>query len=164
MRGLFDEDTVKRFDIVIPREDGGVEIYPMKEWLRQHPQHIPPGLDATMSTSHQLRSGLRRMGWSVQETPTDVRLILPGTPGAAAMVETVLGEEAEIDQIEAPDASFGLESQLRDFIAQNLGVVEVKGRDSGSTSILPAMTASSIQLPSARLTSWPPMTQGRSTY
>ena len=50
-----------RHNVVIAKDDGGVEMYPMKEWLRQHPQHIPLGLDPTMSTSHQLRNGLRRL-------------------------------------------------------------------------------------------------------
>ena len=54
-----------RFNVVVPKNDGGVELYPMKEWLRQHPHHLPAGLDATASTSHQLRNGLRRLGWSV---------------------------------------------------------------------------------------------------
>jgi Fructose-bisphosphate aldolase class-I len=35
-------------NIVLPREDGGVELYAMKEWLRQHPQHLPPGVDPTV--------------------------------------------------------------------------------------------------------------------
>ena len=48
---------MKRFNVVIPKEDGGVEVYPMKEWLRQHPDHIPSGLDGTSSTSHELRNG-----------------------------------------------------------------------------------------------------------
>jgi hypothetical protein len=68
---------VKRFNIVVPKEDGGVEVYAMKEWLRRHPQKLPAGLDATSSTSHQLRNGLRRSGWSVQETASEVRLIPP---------------------------------------------------------------------------------------
>ena len=49
-------------NVVIPREDGGVEVHPLKEWLRQHPDQVPAGLDATSSTSHQLRYGLRRLG------------------------------------------------------------------------------------------------------
>ena len=48
---------MKRFNIVVQKEDGGVELYAMKEWLRQHPQHVPSGLDATSSTLHQLRIG-----------------------------------------------------------------------------------------------------------
>lgn len=53
---------MKHFNVVIPRNDGGVEVHPMKEWLRQHPEHIPPGLSATSSTSHQLRNALTKLG------------------------------------------------------------------------------------------------------
>ena len=42
---------MQRFNIVVARPDGGVEVYPMKEWLRQHPQHIPPGLDPDVPPS-----------------------------------------------------------------------------------------------------------------
>ena len=117
---------MKRFNIVVPKEDGGVELYAMKEWLRQHPQHVPSGLDATSSTSHQLRNGLRRVGWSVQETPSEVRLILPGAGEAA--VGAVLGEGVDSEEPETPEASFGLEFQLRDFIAQNIGAIDVRGK------------------------------------
>ena len=34
---------VQRHNVVIPREDGGVEVHPLKEWLRQH-SDILPGL------------------------------------------------------------------------------------------------------------------------
>lgn len=110
---------MKRFNIVLPREDGGVEIYPMKEWLRQNPQHLPSGLDATGSTSHQLRDGLRRLGWSVQETTSEVRRIQPGSP-----VPPVLDDSEEADQ---PEHVFPLEFQLRDFIAENLSAIDVRG-------------------------------------
>jgi hypothetical protein len=115
--------TVKRFNIVVPKEDGGVEIYAMKEWLRQNPQRVPSGLDATSSTSHQLRNGLRHMGWSVQETTSEVRLIPPG----ASMPE-VLSEDETPNEVETSEASFGLEYQLRDFIAQNIGTIDVGGK------------------------------------
>lgn len=117
---------MKRFNIVVPKEDGGVELYAMKEWLRQHPQHVPPGLDATSSTSHQLRNGLRRMGWLAQETPSEVRFIPPGAGETA--VSTVLGEEVGSEETETPEAAFGLEFQLRDFIAQNIGAIDVQGK------------------------------------
>lgn len=104
----------------------------MKEWLRQHPEEIPMGLDATLSTSHQLRLGLKRKGWTDQDTGTEIRMIPPGTANSAA-VSSVLGgdgdstfdpEEAEA----AADASFALEYQLRDFIAQNIESISVNGR------------------------------------
>src|SRR6266516_3914756 len=107
---------MKHFNVVVPKEDGGVELYSMKEWLRQHPTHIPSGLDATLSTSHQLRNGLRKQGWTVQETPTEVRIIPPGTTASEA-VEAVLGDESEGDEADTEEASFGLEVQLRDFLA-----------------------------------------------
>jgi hypothetical protein len=114
---------MKRFFIVVPKEDGGVEMYAMKEWLRQHPEHLPSNLDATSSTSHQLRNSLRHLGWSVQETTSEVRLFLPGSSPS-----DVLGEDHDSDEAEASDTSFGLEYQLRDFIAQNINAIDVKGK------------------------------------
>jgi hypothetical protein len=68
----------QRYNVVIPREDGGVEVFRMKEWLRQHPEHVPLGLDPTGSTSHQLRRALQQRGWQAQESPDEVRLVMPG--------------------------------------------------------------------------------------
>jgi endonuclease len=96
--------------------------------LRQNPQHIPEGLDATGSTSQQLRAALARLGWSLQETDTEFRLI---PPGANVNSGTILGEL--LDEPDAPsddeekEAYFGLESQLRDFLAQNLNTIPVNG-------------------------------------
>jgi hypothetical protein len=84
--------------------------------------------DATSSTFHQLRNGLRRSGWSVQETAGEVRLIIPGGGTPDTLIDTVLGEGVESDEAEAIEASFGLEYQLRDFIAQNLGSIDVDGK------------------------------------
>jgi len=121
-------NKVKRFNIAISRSDGGVEMYPMKEWLRQHPEHVPTGLDATGSTSHQLRDGLRKRGWSVDETPTAVRLIIPGTTDAESVISNVLGGEGDAEQGDADELSFALEHQLRDFIAQNLSAIDIIGK------------------------------------
>jgi endonuclease len=120
---------MQRFNVVIPKEDGGIELYPMKEWLRQHPDHIPSGLDATASTSHQLRSGLKKMGWSVEFLDDEVRLIMPGTIYLKENIDAVLGEDdGEMEEIGDTGASFTLEYQLRDFIAQNIDVIPVAGQ------------------------------------
>jgi hypothetical protein len=97
---------MQRFTVAIPKGDGGVEVYPMKEWLRQHPESIPPGLSPG-SNSRQLRRHLRRMGWTVQETTTEVQLSPPGV--TAASVEAVPGDEDELDESQASEAWFGLE-------------------------------------------------------
>ena len=120
--------AMQRHVVVIPRDDGGVEIYPMKRWLRQHPDQMPPNLgpDPSVLTSHQLRSGLRRIGWTIEETSTEVRLLAPGTDGKVEL-EDVLGEVTETDgDDESP--YFSLEYQLRDFLADNLGSVNIDGR------------------------------------
>lgn len=98
----------------------------MKEWLRQHPAHVPAGLDPTSATSHQLRNGLRKLGWSVQETETEVRLMAQNSSQLESTVDAILGadEENADDEI----AAFGLEYQLRDFLAQNLSAIPVDGK------------------------------------
>ena len=53
---------MQKHNIVIPKGDGGAEVYPMKQWLCDHPEHLPPGVDTTTSTSHQLRNLLRKQG------------------------------------------------------------------------------------------------------
>lgn len=120
---------VQRHSVVIPREDGGVELHALKEWLRQHPEELPAGLDATSSTSHQLRNGLRRLGWTMQETPTEVRLIKPGV-ASPETIENVLGanELPADNEDEATGAFFSLEYQLRDFIASNLSAIAINGK------------------------------------
>lgn len=119
---------MQRHNVVIAREDGGVEVHPLKEWLRQHPD-VLPGFDPNSSTSHQLRNGLRRLGWTMQETPTEIRLIKPGTDSSALVVSELLGSS---DMSDDPDIDaapfFSLEYQLRDFIASNLSTISVGGK------------------------------------
>jgi len=106
---------MQRFIVVIPKEDGGIELYSMKEWLRQHPDHVPPGLDPTSSTSHQLRNGLKKMGWSVESLDNEVRLVMPGTMYLKENIDAILGEDGgELDDIgdTGASASFTLEYQL----------------------------------------------------
>ena len=86
---------MKRFVVLIPKDDGGVELYRMKEWLRQHPNCGPSGLDPTYSTSHQLRDSLKRAGWSAQETDSEVRLVPPDASGLEGAIDSILGDEDE---------------------------------------------------------------------
>jgi hypothetical protein len=119
---------MKRFNVVVAREDGGVEVHPMKEWLRQHPEHIPSGLDPAESNSHSLRDGLKKRGWRIEELPSEVRLLMPGNDQPQNTIDSVLGANTEDDNDAEPEAAFALEYQLRDFIAQNLPTIKVEGR------------------------------------
>ena len=103
--------AIKRHVVMIPSADGSTETRPMKEWLREDRSRMPPHLDPDPSanTSHQIRSGLRKMGWAMEETDCDVRLISP-----------IIGAEAAVPQGQDADAdgslSFALEYQLRDSL------------------------------------------------
>ncbi|WP_194291234.1 endonuclease NucS domain-containing protein [Agrobacterium tumefaciens] len=119
---------VQRHMVVIPKDDGGIEVYPLKNWLRQNPEYLPAGLDATSNTSHQLRAALRQTGWTMQETPDEVRLIFPGH--SAHVVEDLLGGADDTENETGNDAApyFSLEYQLRDFLASNLSSIDFGGR------------------------------------
>ena len=80
------------------------------------------------STSHSLRNGLRKLGWSVQETETDVRLMPSGPRSIDSTVEAVIGGEDALEDAEENLAAFGLEYQLRDFLAQNLAAIPIEGK------------------------------------
>lgn len=90
----------------------------MKEWLRQHQDYVPYGLDPTNSTSHQLRDGLKRLGWSVRETDSQVQLVPPDSSNSECVIAAVLGDEGGDSEAGEPETVFALEYQLRDFIAQ----------------------------------------------
>jgi len=49
--------------VVIQKADGGVELYPMKQWLRHHPEFLPAGMHPDSNTSHALRAALKKQGW-----------------------------------------------------------------------------------------------------
>ena len=67
---------VQRHVVVIVRQDGGVEVHALKEWLRQHP-NILPGVDPNSTISHQLRAALLRQNWAKEETPSEFRMFPP---------------------------------------------------------------------------------------
>ncbi|GLR67040.1 hypothetical protein GCM10010909_17210 [Acidocella aquatica] len=118
---------MKKFNIAISNEDGSVTLAPMKEWLRNNPQYIPEGLDGLHSTSHELRNGLKKRGWLVHETDTEVHLV---KPGSQIEVENVLGDsESELnEQSQLGVAAFELEAHLRDFLSHNLAMINVEGK------------------------------------
>lgn len=119
---------VQRHNVVIARDDGGVEVHPLKEWLRQHPE-VLPGVDPNASTSHQLRGALRRFGWTMQESPAEIRLIRPGTDLGSQVISDVLGSGDASEDVDPEVASFfSLEYQLRDFIASNIGTISIGGK------------------------------------
>lgn len=116
-----------RFIVVNVESDGAVQFSPMKEWLRQNPEFIPENMDATASTSRQLLSGLKKTGWQFEETDSEVRLFQPGHSNDKEKVESLLGgTEDSNDSDDEP--AFGLEKQLRDFLADNIEMININGK------------------------------------
>lgn len=117
-----------KFIIIKSMSDGGLKVYPMKEWLRQNPNSIPQGMDATSSTSRQLLSGLKKSGWSFEESDTEVRLFPPGEEAAK---EAWSNDNTDTYESVDSDEShrFGLEKQLRDFLADNIESIKVNKKN-----------------------------------
>ena len=73
----------RQYFVVLP--EGGK--YPMNLWLRQHPEHIPQGVNS--APFPMLLKGLKQNGWEVKETDTEVHLIFP-TKEREVNLETVI--------------------------------------------------------------------------
>ncbi|MFT4066702.1 hypothetical protein [Paraburkholderia sp.] len=126
----------KRYRIVEATPDGGVQVHEMKKWCRLHPEQTPPGMSAESGgdNSQRLRRGFEKMGWSVVETPTEVRIQRPGAAGQAQELLGDAGEEGDAslesneDTESLADTVFHLERQLQEFIASNLESIRVNGK------------------------------------
>lgn len=156
---------VQRHTVVIPTADGsGAEVYPLKEWGRQHPDMFPDGFDFVYGTSHSYRKALlQRQGWTKQESEAEYRLIAPGAEGSIGIVEDLLGEAEPVERgYDAP--YFSLEYQLRDFLASNLSTIDFGEKGFAFMWTLPAGTALNIRLLSAQSTFWPSTMRAHSTY
>jgi len=66
------------------------------------------------------------MGWTMQETPAEIRLIKPNSNANA--VAAVLGSVEDSATESDDEPWFTLEYQLRDFLASNLNSVTVNGK------------------------------------
>ena len=60
------------------------------------------------------------MGWTMEETPTEIRLLSPRIQDKVELDKVLEPQTAEESEDESP--YFSLEYQLRDFLADNLGI------------------------------------------
>jgi len=95
----------------------------MKDWLRKHPEEMPAGFTPLHKTSHQLRDELRRMGWIINESEDEVRLMRSDIAEDANAVSALNEPSTEIEEEE--EFAFSLEKHLRDFIAYNLATLPI---------------------------------------
>ncbi|MGA9070737.1 MAG: endonuclease NucS domain-containing protein [Terracidiphilus sp.] len=122
-------EAPKRYLVIIEEEGGKVTSHAMKQWLREHPPFIPPGMSPDENNSRQLKRGLRNTGWRIQETDSEVRFFPPSTaplPGAAPVEDESEDEGSSMDAEEVLE--FSLEKHLQQFIAGNLPSLLIAGK------------------------------------
>ena len=122
---------MRRSHMVILLEDGEIEKYPLKQWLRENPEFNPPGLRPDDNTSHRLRKGLQRQAWKLEFTPKEVLLIRPDANGNTAYADKLVElqderetEELGIDKDESCEITFGLEKDLQAVLRDNIEQLE----------------------------------------
>jgi hypothetical protein len=117
--------TQKRFLVAWKNPSGDIELHPMKDWLRKHPEALPKGFHPDANTSHQLRNALRRIGWTVKTTDDEVRMVPPDVSYDQSTM-SVLGEPEEDETLDTSEEfEFSVESHLRDFLARNIGTLNL---------------------------------------
>jgi hypothetical protein len=119
----------KRHFVVSKAANGKVELHPMKAWLRDNPQHVPPGLDASGSTSWELRRGLRIAGWELKELGNRVFVIRPDEGDTSFAYPFLVDEPPDDDGTEkvieeAEEITLGLERDLQSALRTNIAQLE----------------------------------------
>jgi hypothetical protein len=115
--------------VIVQKEDGSAASYPMKQWLRENPDFVPNGLDASSDTSHTLRRGLRHSGWILKEKADKVLLIKPTDKGdydyAASIIELLPEiDDEDTELLEAEEITFGLEKDMQSALRANISQLE----------------------------------------
>jgi hypothetical protein len=116
---------IKHHMVVIEKHDGGVEVHPMKQWLRDNPQFLPEGMHPSTNTSHELRAALRKEGWRMEMRSDQVLVIKPNSLGDTSFATEMLPDPSEDEEvIEAEEITFGLERDLQSALRLNINQLE----------------------------------------
>ena len=124
----------RRHSIVLKKPDGSLGIYPMRQWLRDNPQHLPEGMSADIDTSHELRRALKNSGWKLDERFDKVLLIKPSDEGDTSFadeLDELLDSHSEIEEsyyeegvAKAKEVTFRLERDLQSALRDNIEQLE----------------------------------------
>ena len=122
---------VKTHLVVIKGSNNEISTYPLKRWLRENPDRVPPGLDPDNNTSHELRSGLKKLGWELQFTSNEALIIQPDDFGDTSyseeFIDIKIDEEDDLSSTEYDDVNeitFGLERDLQIALRANIEQLE----------------------------------------
>ncbi len=127
---------VKKHKVVVRMPDGGAAVYPMKQWLRDHPKDLPIGMDPSgkpsANSSHELRAALKRNGWTLDMRESEVFVIKPDENGGTSYAQELIGSHADADHdnaieeeiAEAEEITFGLERDMQLALRKNIQQLE----------------------------------------
>jgi RecB family endonuclease NucS len=117
---------VKHHYVVLKNPDGGVQLQPLKPWLRANPKYIPLGMHPDTHSSWQLRSALRNQGWGLEINPDQVLLVRPDDKGDDSLLKEVMPDDSEDEElIAAEEITFGLERDLQSALRANIDQLEM---------------------------------------
>jgi RecB family endonuclease NucS len=116
---------IKRHSVVLEKPGGGVELYPMKQWLRENPEYLPEGMHPDANTSHELRAALRKDGWRLDVRSDQVLVIKPNDADDTLYAIEALPDSSDDEEvIEAEEITFGLERDLQSALRANIHQLE----------------------------------------
>lgn len=121
---------IKRHKVMLKKSDGGIEIHPLKPWLRNNPGHLPDGITADNTNSHVLRNTLKRAGWRLIESTEQILLVKPDSDGDTNYADDFEGSEDVADTLledeieQAEGITFGLERDLQAALRANITQLE----------------------------------------
>ena len=120
---MSDTSSRQRFSVATANPDGSETLTPMKTWLRQHPDSLLgadlESVDVSQKNSRYIFRRLLIHGWNSRETPEEIRLFPPGAPPPDI-------EDGDlVDDDDPAYGSFRMETELRDFLANNLNLVKI---------------------------------------
>jgi hypothetical protein len=106
---------------IVNPNDNSETVSPMKAWLRDHADRYP--FNPSDKNSRTIARWLIQSGWSHKETPTEFRLYPPDSAPPPDIGDS--GDDPPPAADDGEYGSFRLEAELRNFLANNLGLAKI---------------------------------------
>jgi len=122
---------VRSHYVVTPGPEGEAVVHPLKPWLRENPDQNPPGMHPDENNSHSLRRGLKKLGWRLQFTQSEVLIIKPDQQGSISYADDLINAEEDqyseyafVDIEDSAELTFSLEMDLQAALRSNIEKLE----------------------------------------
>lgn len=117
-----------RYYTIVVNENGEGILAPLKAWVRNNRNQLPPDFPER-GTTHQWKRRLAGIGWTERIGLGNVYVIRPDVNGSIAYADDFVDEmdlelEEEENLEEAQEMTFGLERDLQEAIRRNIQILE----------------------------------------